>query len=198
MSDDDALVEAACDGDRDALEALVRRHQAFIYNVALRMVWNPEDAKDVTQEVLVKVVTKLGSFRGESAFRTWLYRIAVNHVLTMKRRGSERSELSFDAYQTRIDACADAELPSRSEFSVEPEVLEEESKLACTTGMLLCLSRDQRIVIVMSVLGVDDVLGGEVRGESRARRFRRRSHRPRARLPEPRRGGRARSLARRP
>lgn len=156
------LVEAARGGDRDALEELARRHQRFIYNVALRMVWNPEDAKDVTQEVLVKVITKLGAFRGESVFRTWVYRIAVNHVLTMKRRGSERSELSFEAYRERINACRDAELPA-----AEPEVLEKESKLACTTGMLLCLSREQRIVIVLSILGVDDVTGGEVLGVTR-------------------------------
>ena len=81
------LVRRARDGDRNALENLVRRYQRWIYNVALRMVWSPEEARDVTQEVLIKVVTKLATFRGRSSFRTWLYRITANHVLNMKRRG---------------------------------------------------------------------------------------------------------------
>src|SRR5688500_17500533 len=83
---DAELVEQAIGGNRDALEKLVLRHQAWIYNIAIRMVFHPEDAEEVTQEVLVKVVTKLGTFKGESKFRTWLYRIAANHVLNMKRR----------------------------------------------------------------------------------------------------------------
>ena len=68
---------------------LVLRHQAWIYNIAIRMVFQPQDAEEVTQEVLVKVITKLSTFKGESKFRTWLYRIAANHVLNMKRRSAE-------------------------------------------------------------------------------------------------------------
>ena len=84
--DDADLVEQAKNGDRAALEKLVLRHQAWIYNIAVRMVFQPHDAEEVTQEVLVKVITKLSTFKGESKFRTWLYRIAANHVLNMKRR----------------------------------------------------------------------------------------------------------------
>src|SRR6266404_3710038 len=82
---DAELVEKAQSGDRAALEQLVLRHQAWIYNIAVRMVFQPQDAEEVTQEVLVKVITKLSTFKGESKFRTWLYRIAANHVLNMKR-----------------------------------------------------------------------------------------------------------------
>ena len=86
---DAELVEQAKNGDRAALEKLVLRHQAWIYNIAVRMVFQPHDAEEVTQEVLVKVITKLSTFKGESKFRTWLYRIAANHVLNMKRRSAE-------------------------------------------------------------------------------------------------------------
>src|SRR5437660_1795096 len=85
---DVALVDQAMSGDRGALEKLVLRHQAWIYNIAIRMVFHPQDAEEVTQEVLVKVITKLSTFKGESKFRTWPYRIAANHALNMKRRSS--------------------------------------------------------------------------------------------------------------
>ena len=74
--DDIALVRRIEDGDRDALEALVVRHQPWIYNIAVRMVYHPHDAEDVTQEVLIKVLTKLSTFEGRSRFSTWLYRLA--------------------------------------------------------------------------------------------------------------------------
>jgi RNA polymerase sigma factor (sigma-70 family) len=83
--EDCALVARAKGGDREALEAIVRRHQAWIYNIALRMLYHPQDAEDATQEILIKALTRLSSFEGRSSFRTWLYRIVVNHVLNMKR-----------------------------------------------------------------------------------------------------------------
>src|SRR5690242_21860858 len=92
---DAELIEQAKNGDRAALEQLVLRHQAWIYNIAVRMVFQPQDAEEVTQEVLVKVVTRLSTFKGESRFRTWLYRIAANHVLNMKRRGGEPRVTTF-------------------------------------------------------------------------------------------------------
>ena len=80
---DGDLVVQARNGDRVALEKLVLRHQAWIYNIAVRMVFRPHDAEEVTQEVLVKVITRLGTFIGQSSFHTWLYRIVANHFLNM-------------------------------------------------------------------------------------------------------------------
>jgi RNA polymerase sigma factor (sigma-70 family) len=91
-SGDTALVGQAIVGDRVALEKLILRHQAWIYNIAVRMVFRPQDAEEVTQEVLVKVITKLSTFKGESTFRTWLYRIAANHVLNMKPVGRDAND----------------------------------------------------------------------------------------------------------
>src|SRR5713226_5252019 len=104
---DAALVEQARNGDRAALEKLVLRHQAWIYNIAVRMVFQPHDAEEVTQEVLVKVITRLSTFKGESKFRTWLYRIAANHVVNMKRRSAETQSLTFASYGAAIDNTPD-------------------------------------------------------------------------------------------
>src|SRR5881394_3235745 len=108
---DAELVKQAKNGDRSALEKLVLRHQAWIYNVAVRMVFRPQDAEEVTQEVLVKVITKLSTFRGESTFRTWLYRIAANHVLNMKRQWAETRTTTFADYGAAIDGTPDFDLP---------------------------------------------------------------------------------------
>jgi len=78
--EDQNFVLRARSGDRQALEDLVQRHQAWIYNIAVRMMHHPQDAEDVTQEILIKVLTRLSSFDGRSSFRTWLYRIVVNHA----------------------------------------------------------------------------------------------------------------------
>ena len=120
---DTALIDRACAGDERALETLLRAHQAWIFNLALRMVWRHEDAEDATQEILTKIATQLSSFRGESAPCTWMYRIAVNHLLTMRRRRSEESVQSFDVYAERIHACPDEDLEDAS-FAVDAEILE--------------------------------------------------------------------------
>jgi RNA polymerase sigma factor (sigma-70 family) len=160
---DDELVKRATAGDSAALEQLVLRHQAWVYNVAVRMVFHPQDAEEVTQEVLVKAVTRLSTFRGDSAFRTWLYRIAANHVLNMKRRGAELRPHTFAGFAAALEGIPDMDMPDPNTVPVDVPLLVEEAKLACTTGMLLCLDRRQRLVFTLGeVLGVSDTVGGEV------------------------------------
>ncbi len=79
-STDCELIEQSKNGSQSAIEKLILRHQAWIYNIAVRMVFHPHDAEEVTQEVLIKALTRLSTFNGESKFRTWLYRITSNHV----------------------------------------------------------------------------------------------------------------------
>ena len=110
--EDHALVTRVRSGSREGLEQLVLRHQAWIYNIAVRMVFHPQDAEEVTQEVLIKVITKLSTFKGESKFRTWLYRIAANHVLNMKR-GREPPTPTFACYGHGLDKTPDLDLPDR-------------------------------------------------------------------------------------
>jgi RNA polymerase sigma factor (sigma-70 family) len=162
-SADADLVEMAKNGDRAALEKLVLRHQAWIYNIAIRMVFQSHNAEEVTQEVLVKVITKLSTFKRESNFRTWIYRIVVNHVLNMKRRGAETQELSFAKFGAAIDDTPDLDLPDPKSVPVEVPLLVEEAKIGCTTGMLLCLDRKQRLIFTLGeILGVSDTVGSEV------------------------------------
>jgi len=162
-SADAELVEQAKGGSRAALEKLILRHQAWVYNIAVRMVFQPEDAEEVTQEVLIKIITKLSTFKGESKFRTWLYRIAANHVLNMKRRSAEVKVTGFADYGAAIDGTPDADLPDPKSVPVALPLLVEEAKNACTMGMLLCLDRKQRLIFTLGeILGGSDTIGGEV------------------------------------
>ena len=162
------LVAAAQAGGREALEQLVARHQSWIYNIVLRMIYDPHDAEDITQEILIKLVTKLSTFEGRSRFRTWLYRLVVNHVLNMKRTKSEAWEWTFEKYGSGLRSAPDEDLPDPNTVPVDLQLLVEEAKIGCTTGMLLCLSRDQRLVYILGdILGVSDVVGAELLDVSR-------------------------------
>src|SRR6267378_806206 len=161
--EDQVLVLRAKSGDRDALEEIVGRHQAWIYNIAVRMLYHPQDAEDATQEILVKAVTALSSFEGRSSFRTWLYRIAVNHVLNTKRGRLEPETLTFGCYAHGLDATPDLDLPDANTAGPDVRLLVEEARLGCTSGMLLCLEREQRLVYILGeIFGVTDAVGAEL------------------------------------
>jgi len=161
--EDQALVMSARSGDRRALEELIERHQRWIYNIALRMLYHPQDAEDATQEILVKVLTRLSSFDGRSSFRTWLYRVVVNHLLNMKRGREELKVTTFSAYGDALDNTPDLELPDPKGASPETSLLVTEAMLACTSGMLLCLDREQRLTYILgAIFGVSDAVGAEV------------------------------------
>ena len=160
-STDLALVQASVKGDRKALEALVLRHQPFIYNVALKMTMDPRDAEDVTQEVLLKAITSISRFEGRSAFRTWLYRIAFNHVLNLQQRPQEKMFASFEGFGEFLEQVPDTELTREEALVMKDQV--EEVRLACMSGMLLCLDREQRLVYLLGeVFGVDHRMAGEI------------------------------------
>jgi len=164
--DDLNLIALAKEGSKVALENLVKKHQHYIYNVALKMTLSPNDAEDVTQEVLIKVITNLAQFKGESNFRTWLYRITFNHFLKMKKLWLEDHITSFDAYGKELDQMENVDLSDLEKQ--EMKELVEEAKLSCMSGMLLCLDREQRLVYVLGeIFGVDHHLGSELLGLSK-------------------------------
>ncbi len=157
------LIEQAKHGNREALEKLVLRHQAWIYNIAVRMVFHAQDAEEITQEVLIKAITRLSTFQGESRFRTWLYRITANHVLNMKRRRGESEAQTFSSYADAINGTPDLDLPDPATVPVDVPLLVEEAKTSCTVGMLLCLDRKQRLIFTLGeIFGVSDTVGSEI------------------------------------
>jgi RNA polymerase sigma factor (sigma-70 family) len=166
--EDRELVGQAQNGSREALERLIARHQAWIYNIVLRMVYLPEDAEDATQEILIKLMTKLSMFAGGSTFRTWLYRVVVNHVLNMKRSRADAAGWTFKRYGDGLDATADMDLPDPNSVPADVQLLVDEARIGCTSGMLLCLDREQRLVYILGeIFGVTDLVGAELMEISR-------------------------------
>jgi len=141
-------VARARSGDRTALELVVRAVQKDVYNLALRFLWHPQDAEDAAQEILVKIVTGLGSFRGDSGFRTWVYRVACNTLLTLREQRMERQRLTFDAFGDDLAAGLSDE-PIGSHTDVDEHLLLEEVKIGCTLAMLQCLDRDHRLAYIL-------------------------------------------------
>lgn len=92
---DQELVRLFTQGDPAAFEELVRRHEQRIYNLSLRMLGRPEDARDATQETFMAALRKLPTFRGDSALSTWLHRVAVNSCYDILRRRKRRAEESM-------------------------------------------------------------------------------------------------------
>lgn len=159
--EDRELVLRAQTGDRDALERLIARHQAWIYNIVRRMLYWPQDSEDTTQEILIKVITKLETFEGRSSFRTWLYRMVINHVLNLKRRKSE--DWDFNRYKVVLDAMPDKEPPDLHAIPADIQLVVKEAQIGCTTGVLLCLDREQRLIYVLSeIFGATDSVGAEL------------------------------------
>jgi RNA polymerase sigma factor (sigma-70 family) len=145
------LVDLAKEGHKDALEELVRGIQDRIYNLALRALFLPADAEDATQEILIKVITHLADFKGESRFTTWVFRIATNHLLTTQKGRAEKRRFSFQKAEEGIEAALTM-TSSENAGACESGLVVEEVRLACLQGMLLCLSREIRLAFILGVV----------------------------------------------
>jgi len=144
----EADVARARAGDRDALESIVRAVQPDVYSLAVRFLWHPQDAEDATQEILVRIITGLAGFRGDSAFTTWVYRLACNTLLTLRRQRMEERPMSFGAFGEDL-ARGLSDDPPRAQPGVEEALLLEEVKIGCTLAMLLCLDRGHRMAYIL-------------------------------------------------
>src|SRR5882757_5701033 len=123
---DEALVLSSLQGNKSSLEELLRRHKDFIYNLSLKMTWDREDAADISQEVLIKVITKLDSFRKDSSFRTWLYRITVNHILNERKAAAGKRKLTFVQFGETLDNTPDSDLAADEQYRADASLLTEE------------------------------------------------------------------------
>ncbi len=139
------LARRAANGDRDAVAAVVRALQGDVYGLALRMLWHREDAEDATQEILVRVVTRLGQFDFQSRLKTWVYRVAANYLLDVKKSCVEKQKLTFTTFAEDLAEGLSTEGPADEERAV----LTEEVKIGCTLGLLQCLDRPHRLAYVI-------------------------------------------------
>jgi RNA polymerase sigma factor (sigma-70 family) len=163
QQDDLVLVDSCLNGSKHALNTLVKNHQGYIFNVALKYFNHISDAEDATQEVLIKVIANLGNYDASKAqFRTWLYRITFNHFLNIKKAPIElRYEAGFENFFNTIEGSQVVELTSEEESNLKWEI--EEAKVACMVGMIMCLDREQRLTYILGdVFEIDHNLGAEI------------------------------------
>jgi RNA polymerase sigma factor (sigma-70 family) len=158
---DKELIQQILEGSTSALTKLINRHQPFIYNIAWKMTGSTADAEDLTQETLIKIITHLTSFKQESAFQTWAYRIVKNHFLKSQKKIANQFARSFEELGDHLDATPNTEL-SEIEKIEQKETIRE-VRLTCLSGMLLCLTKEQRLVyIIGEIFGADHTIGSEI------------------------------------
>ncbi|MBP2322599.1 RNA polymerase sigma factor (sigma-70 family) [Kibdelosporangium banguiense] len=146
-TDEQALVARAVDGDKAALAEVVHQLQDPIYRLALRMVWRPADAEDATQEILIRVITRLATWRAEARLLTWAYRIGVNYLLNLRRQTpQEQAGLSLDDFREDLAAG----LATADYTGPEATLLANEVRLTCSQAMLQCLERGERVAFVLT------------------------------------------------
>ena len=166
IEQDTHLVAKAVEGDKKALNDLLKRHNSFIYNIAIKMLGSPPDAQDVTQDILIRLVTNLSRYDASKAqFRTWLYRMAFNYILNYKKSKTEDMIVGFDMFFDFVDEVSDD--PSSIEDG--QYIYSTETKIKCMTGMLMCVPREDRLLYILGDLfDIDHNLGAELFDVSKA------------------------------
>jgi RNA polymerase sigma factor (sigma-70 family) len=176
-----ALVLKALNGDKHALNDVVKSIDKLVYNLSIKMLWDIEDAKDASQEILIKVITNLSSFKGESVFSTWVYRIATNYLLTHLSKSIKTQTMSFDTLSEDLSVGILANNGFNENIG-EQNLLVQEIKIGCTNGMLQCLDNDSRATYILGdILGFNSIEGSNIQNIS-PEAFRKRLSRAREQL----------------
>ncbi|MEY8337495.1 RNA polymerase sigma factor [Lachnospiraceae bacterium 62-35] len=158
------LIDQATAGDKQSLETLLLGVQDLVFNLSLRMLGTFPDAEDASQDILLKVMTSLSSFKKESAFSTWVFAIAVNHLKNYKKHMFAKFPLSFDYYGDDILHAKIQEVPDLTQ-NVDRALLAEELKLSCTNVMLQCLDTESRCIFILGTMfKVDSRIAGDILG----------------------------------
>ena len=174
-------IEKAKLGDKNALESVIMAIKDLVYNLSLKMLLYPDDAKDATQEILIKIITHLSTFNHQSQFKTWVYRITTNYLITEKGKNAKRFTMPFEDYEDLIDM-GQSDVVSYSKNEGELLLLEEEVKVSCTQGLLLCLNSFDRMVYILSeILDFNSIEGSEIL-EISSDNFRQKLSRSRAKI----------------
>ena len=175
------LVQRATAGDRAALEEVLAGVQDLVFNLSLRMLGTFPDAEDASQEILLRVMTHLSSFRGESAFSTWVFRIAANYLSGYRKHLFAQRPLSFEFYGEDIRSGRAADVPDLT-GGADSSLLAQELKLSCTNVMLQCLDTESRCAFILGTMfRLDSAAAGEVLGIS-PENYRQRLSRARKRM----------------
>lgn len=177
------LIDQALSGDTGAMEELIGGVQDMIFNLSLRMLGSLHDAEDASQEIFIKIIRGLSQFRRESAFSTWVYRIAVNSLLDYRKSMFADRPLSFEIYAEDIQRGFLKVNPAIF-HEVDERLLTEELKQSCTNVMLQCLDVESRCIYVFGTMfHLDSRVAGEILGMS-AETYRQRLVRVRRRMAE--------------
>lgn len=157
-----AFVDKATAGDKNALETLIAGVQDIVFNLSLRMLGTFADAEDATQDILLKMITHLSSFRGDSSFTTWVFRIAVNHLKNYRKHMFAHYPLSFEYYGNDIENAKIGDVPDLTK-DVEKDILAEELKMSCTNVMLQCLDMESRCIFILGTMfKIDSRIAGDI------------------------------------
>lgn len=157
-----AFVDKATAGDKNALETLIAGVRDIVFNLSLRMLGTFADAEDATQDILLKMITHLSSFRGDSSFTTWVFRIAVNHLKNYKKHMFAHYPLSFEYYGNDIENTKIEDVPDLTQ-NVEKDILAEELKMSCTNVMLQCLDMESRCIFILGTMfKIDSRIAGDI------------------------------------
>lgn len=158
------LIKKAVAGDKPSLETVIVSVQDLVFNLSLRMLGTFPDAEDASQDILLKVMTHLSSFKGESSFSTWVFRIAINHLKDYKKHMFAQFPLSFEFYGDDIQNARTEDIPDLTQ-NVEKAILAEELKLSCTNVMLQCLDTESRCIFILGTMfKVDSRIAGDILG----------------------------------
>lgn len=146
-----ALIERAISGDKKSLEILLTEVQNTVFNLSLRMLGTVADAEDATQDILIRIMTNLSSFRMESSFSTWVYRLSINFLINYKKSMFSHYPLDFEFYGNDI-RFAQADSTEELIEELSSEQLAAELKMSCTNVMLQCLDTDSRCIFILGTM----------------------------------------------
>lgn len=159
-----ALINKAVAGDKESLETIVLSVRDLIFNLSLRMLGTFADAEDASQDIILKVITHLSSFKKESSFSTWVFRIATNYLISYKKHMFAHSPLSFEYYGSDIENGHTGDVPDLTQ-NVETSILTEELKMSCTNVMLQCLDTESRCIFILGTMfKADSRIASEILG----------------------------------
>lgn len=142
------LISNSLGGNKSSLETLIKSIQNKVYSLCLRMLWNPEDALEASQESLLKIITHLYQFDNQSKFDTWVYRVTMNHLIDRYRSASAMNQMTFVEFEN--DLLSDQSELSEQEIKSPDYPLQlKEMRIACTTALLHCLDVEHRSAYIL-------------------------------------------------